>query len=63
MHPYTDAAKKYTDVYQLFFRNLFFDTQEKWEQWLFDNNASFFGITDYRQYLMDYFKVDLPEVK
>lgn len=62
-HPDTDAAKKYTDVYQLFFRNMFFDTQEKWEQWLADNNASAFGITDYRQYLMDYFKVDLPEVK
>ena len=62
-HPDTDAAKKYTDVYQLFFRNMFFDTQEKWEQWLADNNASVFGITDYRQWLMDYFKVDLPEVK
>jgi phosphoadenosine phosphosulfate reductase len=62
-HPDADAAKKYTDVYQLFFRNMFFDTQEKWEQWLADNNASAFGITDYRQFLMDYFKVDLPEVK
>lgn len=57
-HPSTVAAKKFTNVYQLFFRNIFFDTNEKWEQWLADNETSLFGIRDYRQFLMDYFKVD-----
>lgn len=62
-HPNSAQAKEYTDVYQLFFRNLFFDSKKKWEKWLEDNNASAFGITNYRQFLMDFFKVDLPEVK
>ena len=57
-HPSTVAAKKFTNVYQLFFRNIFFDTNEKWEQWLADNETSLFGIRDYRQFLMDYFKAD-----
>ena len=61
-HPDVETVGKYTDVYQWFFREVFFERQEKWEQWLADNEASLFGITDYRQHLMDYFKVDLPEV-
>lgn len=61
-HPDTDAATKYSDVYQLFFRNVFFDTQEKWDKWLADNDASLFGIRDYRTYLEQYFNVSLPEL-
>ena len=57
-HPNTDAAMKYIDVYQLFFRNVFFQTQEAWEKWLAKNETSLFGIRDYRQFLMDYFKAD-----
>ena len=62
-HPDVETVGKYADVYQWFFREVFFERQKKWDRWLADNNASAFGITDYRQYLMDYFKVDLPEVK
>lgn len=60
-HPDTDAATKYRDVYQLFFRNVFFDTQEKWEQWLASNDADLFGIRDYREWLQQRFKVSLPD--
>ena len=57
-HPDTDAAKDYRDVYELFFRNVFFDTKEKWDAY----KHSIFPLTDYRQWLMDYFKVDLPRL-
>lgn len=61
-HPDTDAATKYVDVYQLFFRNVFFDTQEKWDKWLADNDASVFGIRDYRKHLEQYFGISLPVI-
>lgn len=57
-HPNTKTAKKYTDVYQLFFRNLFFDEEKKWKKWLADNETSLLCIRNYRQFLMDYFKVN-----
>lgn len=62
-HPEVDTVRKYADVYQWFFREVFFNKQKKWELWFEANKTSAFGITDYRRYLMDYFKIDLPEIK
>ena len=59
-HPDGETVQKYRDVYQWFFREVFFERQKKWEKWLADNEASTFPLTDYRQWLMDYFKVGLP---
>ena len=57
-HPNVETVGKYTDVYQWFCREVFFERQDRWEKWLADNKTSFFGIHDYRQFLMDYFKVN-----
>ena len=58
-HPDVETVGKYQDVYEWFYREVFFERQQSWDEY----KQSLFGITDYRQYLMDYFKVDLPEIK
>lgn len=61
-HPEVETVRKYHDVYQWFFREVFFERQKKWERWLADNENSAFSIRDYRKHLMDYFGIDLPEI-
>lgn len=58
-HPDVETVGKYQDVYEWFYREVFFERQQSWDEY----KQSLFTITDYRQYLMDYFKVDLPEIK
>lgn len=60
-HPDVETVGKYRDVYQWFFREVFFERQKKWERWLASNDADLFGIRDYREWLQQRFKVSLPD--
>ena len=54
-HPDSKIAKRYADVYEWAVREFFYDKQWQFEQ----TKGGMFGIPDYRQYLADYFGIDL----
>ena len=55
-HPETKTAKMYDNVYQWFVRYVFFERQWKWEQ----SRNGLFGEIDYKQFLEQYFNIELP---
>lgn len=54
-HPNVSSRRKFPDVYALIAHNLFFKFYSDWQ--CADN--TFFGHTDWKQYLEEYFKIDL----
>lgn len=54
-HPDTKTVKRYSSVYEWFYRDVFFHTQAEFEQ--FDN--SLFGKPDYKSLLEEQFGIDL----
>ena len=54
-HPDAKSIKTHPTVYQQFVRDVFFERQRKFE----DFEHSMFSNIDYKQFLMDYFGIDL----
>lgn len=54
-HPQSELKEKYGDAYTYFYRNVFCDSEEKFNQ--FDN--SLFGKPDYKSLLEDFFGIKL----
>lgn len=54
-HPDAKSIKTHPTVYQQFVRDVFFERQQKFEE--FENGM--FGNIDYKQFLMDYFGIKL----
>ena len=54
-HPDSKIVRRYADVYEWFVRDVFYDRQWQWEQ----SRDGMFGNPDYKQFLMDYFGIDL----
>ena len=54
-HPDAKSTHLYNDVYEWFYRDVFCYSQAEFEQ----TKGGMFGIPDYRQYLADYFGIDL----
>ena len=52
-HPETKTAKMYSDVYEWFVRDVFFERQWKFEQ----HKRDVFGITSYKEFLEEYFNI------
>jgi phosphoadenosine phosphosulfate reductase len=55
-HPDAKSIKTHPTIYQQFVRDVFFERQRKFEDFEYHN---MFGQTDYKQFLMDYFGIDL----
>lgn len=55
-HPDTKTAKKYSNVYEHFMRNVFFDSPKAWQEFKEEN---LFGEFDYKAFLEDYFHIKL----
>ena len=55
-HPDAKSIKTHPTVYQQFVRDVFFERQRKFE----DFEHSMFSNIDYKQFLMDYFGIELP---
>lgn len=58
-HPDVESIGMYSDVYEWFVRDVFYESQSEWER---SKQSLFDGRPDYRQMLMDYFHIDLPEL-
>ena len=56
-HPNAASIKTHPTVYQQFVRDVFFERQDAFEE---HQAANLFGDIDYKQFLEDYFKIDLP---
>ncbi len=54
-HPDSKIVRRYENVYEWFVRDVFYDRQWQWEQ----SQGGMFGNPDYKQFLMDYFGIDL----
>jgi hypothetical protein len=54
-HPDAKSTHLYNDVYEWFYRDVFCYSHAEFEQ----TKGGMFGIPDYRQYLADYFGIDL----
>ena len=54
-HPDSKNAKLYADVYEWAVREFFYDRQWQFEQ----SRSGMFGNPDYKQFLMDYFGIEL----
>ena len=54
-HPESKNTKRYADVYEWAVREFFYDRQWQFEQ----SQGGIFGDIDYKQFLMDYFHVNL----
>ena len=55
-HKDSETAKKYKNAYNRFFRNLFCNSDEDYRL----KTTGLFGNLDCKQFLEDYFKIDLP---
>lgn len=56
-HKLKKLKKKYRNIYELFVGNLFFHSYREFRNW---QRNPLFGATDCRQYLMNYFHIELP---
>ena len=54
-HPDAKSIKTHPTVYQQFVRDVFFERQKAFEEY----EGNMFGQVDYKQFLMDYFGIDL----
>lgn len=54
-HPDTVVNKKYDDVYEWFVRDLFYDSEQDWQE----ANNGLFAKPDYKSFLEGYFHIDL----
>ena len=54
-HPDNKTVQKYGDVYEWFYREVFFERQSKFEQ----SKSSMFGETNYKELLENYFGIKL----
>lgn len=59
-HPESKVAKQYSDVYEFFVANAFFDNHRDYAKAKLE--GIFFNKPDYKQLIEDYFKIDLPNL-
>ena len=55
-HPNANSRNKFDNIYDLFFQNVFCDTYAEYQKKV----GGLFGKLDTKQYLEEYFKIDLP---
>lgn len=55
LHPTSKTAQRYTDAYEWFFREIFFENQNAFEEY----KTSLFGFPDYKKILEEQFNIDL----
>ena len=53
-------AKQYSDVYEYFVANVFFDNHKDFVKANLEGNL-FFDKPDYKKLIEDYFKIELPD--
>ena len=58
-HPESKLAKQYSDVYEYFVANVFFDNHKDFVKANLEGNL-FFDKPDYKKLIEDYFKIELP---
>lgn len=59
-HPDSELAKEYSDVFEYFVANVFFDNYRDYAKAKLGNIFS--GKPDYKQLIEDYFKIELPNL-
>ena len=59
-HPDSKLAKQYSDVYEYFVANAFFDNHRNYVKAKLE--GIFYDKTGYKQLLEDYFKIKLPNL-
>ena len=59
-HPKSKVAEQYSDVYEYFVANVFFDHHRDYAKAKLENIFS--GMQDYKQLIEDYFKIKLPNL-
>lgn len=59
-HPESKLAKQYSDVYEYFVANAFFDNHRDYKKAKLE--GMFYDKTDYKQLIEDYFKIKLPDL-
>ena len=59
-HPETKTAKRYSDVFEYFVANTFFDNHKDYEKAKLE--CIFYGKPNYKQLIEDYFKIELPDI-
>ena len=59
-HPDAETIGLYSDVYEWFVRDVFFETQDEWDAHKANEEMSAFGKMDYRKFICEYFNIDLP---
>ena len=59
-HPQSKIAKQYSDVYEYFVANAFFDNQKDYVNAKSGNLFS--EKSDYKKLIEDYFKIELPDL-
>ena len=59
-HPESEVAKQYSDVYEFFVANAFFDNHKDYVKAKLERKI--YDKTDYKQLIEDYFKIKLPNL-
>ena len=59
-HPESELANQYSDVYEYFVANAFFDNHKDYAKEKLE--GTFYDKTDYKQLIEDYFKIKLPNL-
>ena len=59
-HPESELAKQYSDVFEYFVANAYFDNHKDYAKAKLE--GTFFDKTDYKQLIEDYFKIKLPNI-
>jgi len=59
-HPESKTAKQFSDVYEFFVANVFFDCQKDYVKANLGGGI-FSGKPDYKKLIEDYFKIELPD--
>ena len=60
-HPESKLAKQYSDVYEFFVANVFFNTQKDYAKAKLEGDM-FSDKPDYKKLIEDYFKIELPDL-